>query len=89
MFEPVFQNTNRTIATFARLIVIVIGTRRVIASICLARMRRISRSLRSLVSIPIPGKKRRSQTTIAAGATSRAACLAVVKFSGRFMLRNT
>src|SRR6188768_1708735 len=65
-FEPVFQKTNRTIATLARLIVIVSGTSRVIAPICLARMQRISRSLRSLVSNPVPANEPRSQRTNAA-----------------------
>jgi hypothetical protein len=50
MFEPVPQKTKRIIAALATLIVMVIGTRRVTASICFARIRRISRSLTSPAS---------------------------------------
>jgi hypothetical protein len=88
MFEPLFQNTNRIIATLTRLMVMVIGTRRVIASICLARMRRISRSLRSPDSNRVAAKKPPSQPTNAAGSDpSRAVCFAIAKFPGRSMLR--
>ena len=50
-FEPVFQNIASTIATVIRLTVMLTGTSRVTASICLARIRPISRSVISPTSI--------------------------------------